>query len=96
MIIGVMTVEFELSQVSSLKGKRAILNRLKSRTRNQFNVSIAEVEANDVWNVACIGFATVANNRTYANQVMDKVLDFLETIRDCTIVDHDMDFMHYD
>ncbi len=94
MVVGVMTIEVDIPEATSLKGKRAVLNRLKSRVQNKFNVSIAEVDANEVWNYACLGLAVVANQQTYANQVLDKALDLIETLRDCSIVDHSMEFMH--
>ena len=77
----------------SLKDKRAVLNRVKERVRNKFNVSIAEIEDQDVWNVAVLGVVIVSNNQKYNNQVLDKVIDHIETIADCDISHIDMDFM---
>jgi len=77
-IIGLLTVELELPGVSSLKEKRSILKSLTNRVQKQFNVSVAEVGYNDVWQSAAIAIATVTNSTRHANQVVDTVLKWIE------------------
>ena len=77
-IIGLLTLELELPGVSSLKEKRGILKFLISRVQKQFNVSVAEVGYNDVWQSSAIAIATVTNSTRHANQVVDTVLKWIE------------------
>jgi uncharacterized protein YlxP (DUF503 family) len=77
-IIGLVTVELQLAGVSSLKEKRSILKSLTSRLQKQFNVSVAEVGYNDLWQSAAIAIATVTNSKRHANQVVDTVLKWIE------------------
>jgi hypothetical protein len=75
MIVGVCTIELHLPGVGSLKGKRQILLSLKERIKNTYNVSIAEVDGNDLWQRAVLGVACVANDGRRVNQVLDTVLN---------------------
>ena len=94
MVLGLMTIELDIPGAMSLKDKRSVLNRIKDRVRNKFNVSIAEVEANDVWNYAVIGVAIVSNQQKFANQVLSKVTDLIDAINDCGIIDCELEFDH--
>ncbi len=78
MIIGVCTIELVLPGVSSLKGKRSVLKSLSARLRKTFNVSIAEVDNNDVWQSASLGVVCVANRSDYAHGLLSNVVEWLE------------------
>ena len=93
MCIGLLTVELRIDGAFSLKDKRRVLSRIRDRVRHRFNVSVAEVDANDVWNYSCLGFAVVANEQKHANRVLSKVLDLLELIRECTVEGAETEFM---
>ena len=75
MVVGVCTIDLHLPGVGSLKGKRQILLSLKDRIQGKFNVSVAEVDGNDLWQRAVVGVACVANDGRYVNQVLDAVLN---------------------
>lgn len=77
MIVGVCTVELFLSDSRSLKDKRRVLLRLKDRLHGQFNLSVAEVEGQDLWQKAVLGLACVASEGRHANQVLDQALNFI-------------------
>ncbi len=94
MLIGLLTLELNIPDAMSLKAKRSVLNRIKDRVRNKFNVSISEIEDQDVWNYACLGVCIITNDQRFANQVLDKVVDLVEEMRDCDIADHSLEFMH--
>ena len=94
MVIGILTLELSIPGATNLKQKRAVLNTIKDRAHRRFNVSIAEVEANDVWNLAILGCAVVSNSQKHANSVLSKVQDFVESVHDCIVDDVDMEFIH--
>ena len=69
MIVGLCTVELFIPDSHSLKDKRQVLQSLKNRLREKFNLSVAEVDGQDLWQKAVLGLACVANEGRYVNQV---------------------------
>ena len=79
MQVGVCRVVLVLPQNRSLKGKRRILQSLTARLRNRFNVSVAEVEDNDLWQRAVLGISYVSNNSRRSNEVLSQVMGFIQS-----------------
>lgn len=73
MIVGILTLELYLPGVNSLKSKRAVIKSLIDRIKNRFNVSIAEVDANDLWQRSILGAACVANETKVINGTLNGV-----------------------
>jgi uncharacterized protein YlxP (DUF503 family) len=88
-----MTLELDIAHAMSLKDKRAVLNRIKDRVRGKFNVSIAEIEDHEIWNTAVLGIVVVSNDQKYCNQVLSKVEEHVEAIKDCEIDEVTTSFM---
>ncbi len=88
MVVGVCTIDLHLPGIGSLKGKRQILLSLKERIKNTYNVSIAEVDANDLWQRAVLGVACVANDGRHVNQVLDSVLNAVRANPSVELVQH--------
>lgn len=93
MVLGVLSAEIEIPHAESLKDKRRVLNRVKERLRS-FNVSVAEVGANDVWNYAEIGVAAVSNDARHANQTLSSVSKCLQEGYGFVLVDFSTEFIH--
>jgi uncharacterized protein len=88
MVVGVCTIDLHLPGIGSLKGKRQILLSLKERIKNTYNVSIAEVDANDLWQRAVLGVACVANDGRHVNRVLDSVLNTVRANPSVELVQH--------
>lgn len=86
MIVGLCTVELFLPESQSLKDKRQVLLSLKDRLREKFNLSIAEVEGQDLWQKTVLGLACVANEGRYVNQVLDQALNVIRAVPAVEIV----------
>ena len=71
-------VELHLPDVGSLKGKRHVLKGLKEKVRARFEVSVAEVDHQDVWQRATLAVAYVSGDARHANSVVSKAMDFIE------------------
>jgi uncharacterized protein YlxP (DUF503 family) len=71
--IGVLTLELRLEDSHSLKDKRHVVKSLKDRLRNKFNVSVAEIDYQDLWQRAAVAAVTVASDHTRAEQVLQSV-----------------------
>lgn len=81
MHVGVARVALQLAENESLKGKRMVVKSIAQRVRNRFNVAVAEVETQDAWHVATLGIVCVSDDPRHANEMLDKVLDFVESER---------------
>ncbi len=93
MIVGVVRFELHLPEVGSLKDKRKILLSVKDRIKNKFNVSVAELEDNDLWQKSVIGAAVISNDKTHANAVLSKVIDLVENRPEVVVTDIQMDWL---
>lgn len=78
MVVGLCTVELFMAGSQSLKDKRQMLHSLKDRLRGKFNLSIAEVDGQDLWQRAVLGMACVANDGGYVNQVLEQALNVIK------------------
>jgi hypothetical protein len=81
MHVGVARVGLRLAENSSLKGKRMVVKSVVQRVHNRFNVAIAEVDTQDVWEVITLGIACVSDDPRHANEMLSKVVDFIESER---------------
>jgi uncharacterized protein YlxP (DUF503 family) len=92
--IGVCHLTLRLPENASLKGKRQVIRSLQQRLHDKFNVSVAEVEHNDAWQVAGLAICVVANSAVHANEVLSKALDFVHSIRlDAEVVDEEIELL---
>ena len=80
MIVGLCTVELFIPDGHSLKDKRQVLQSLKSRLRDKFNVSVAEVGDQELWQKAVIGLACIANESAHVNKVLDQALNLVQGV----------------
>jgi uncharacterized protein len=78
MVVGLYTVELFISESRSLKDKRQVLHSLKDRLHGKFNLSVAEVDGQDLWQKAVLGMACVANEGGYVNQVLEQALNVIK------------------
>jgi hypothetical protein len=94
MNVGVARVSLRLPDNLSLKGKRQVLKSITSRVRNKFDVAIAEVDDNDAWQLATIGICCISNNKRHTNQVLSRVVAFIENARfEAEILDYEIEII---
>jgi uncharacterized protein len=80
MFVGVLRLTVHLPDPGSLKSKRHLLRSAIDRVQAKFNVSIAEVAENDLWQKSVVGVAAVGNDHAFVNEVLDKVADFVASM----------------
>jgi hypothetical protein len=73
--IGVLTLELRLEHSHSLKDKRHVVKGLTERLRNRFNVAVAEVDFQDLWQRALLAAVTVSSDRVHAEKLLRAVED---------------------
>ena len=96
MKLGICKLKLRLPENQSLKGKRQVLKSIISRVRNNYNVAIAEVDDQELWQLATLGIACVSNNDQHVNSVLSKVVDFISRGRfDVEMLDYEIEIMPF-
>jgi uncharacterized protein YlxP (DUF503 family) len=94
MSVALCTLTLRLPENGSLKGKRQVVKSIQQRLHNRFNVSVAEVEHNDAWQLAGIAVCAVANNGAHAREVVDNAVAYIEQLRlDVEIIEEETDLL---
>ena len=78
MIVGAAAVEIRIHGSSSLKEKRGVVRSISRRVRNRFNVAVAEVEGQDTWQRAVLGFAAAGADARVVRGVLERAVSFVE------------------
>lgn len=93
MFIGVCTIEVHVPASGSLKTKRQTIRSLKDRIRNKFNVSVAEIDDNDLWQKATLAVAAVSNDKSHLNQTIDHVLNVVRAVPELSLLDYQIEIL---
>jgi uncharacterized protein YlxP (DUF503 family) len=94
MHIGLCTIELRLPGNGSLKGKRSVVKSITTRVSREFNVSIAEVDAQNVWQRAVLGVACVSSSAGYAHGLLERVVQWIEDNRpDIELLEYRIEFL---
>jgi len=93
-MIGILTIHLHIPGCKSLKEKRSRLKPLLTRLHKEFNISVAEMEAHDVWQSAVIACAVVGNDNAQNQRMLQKVADWVEhNWQDLTITDEEFEII---
>ena len=93
MVVGICRIELHIPESNSLKAKRQIVKGIKDRIKNKFNVSIAEVDNNDLWQRTSLGVSMVSNDKQFVKQVLCSVVDKINQENRAIILDHSLEFV---
>jgi len=94
MNVGVCKIRLRLPENLSLKGKRRVLKSITTRVRSKFDVSVAEVDDQNLWQLATLGVCCVSNNKRHTNEVLSKVVDFIVGSRsDVEILNYEIEIL---
>ena len=97
MVIGFGYVTIHVFESHSLKEKRKVVRSLLERARNRYNVSISEVDHQDSWQVAGIGFTCISNSASHADSMLAEILRFIESnVAFGSVADVHTELMHVD
>jgi uncharacterized protein YlxP (DUF503 family) len=78
-IVGLCTIELFIPDSQSLKDKRQVLLSVKDRLHQKFNLSVAEVDGQELWQKAVLGLVCVANDGRHVNHVLDQALNMIRS-----------------
>ena len=93
MTVGILTLDLLLSGCGDLKAKRQVLSGLKTRLRDNFNISISEVGHQDKWQRSLLAIACVGTDKKFINSLLDKLLDFISSHSQVTISDYKLEML---
>lgn len=79
MVIGLLTVELQIPASGSLKDKRQVIRSLVSRLRQDFNISVAEVDHLDSWQLCTLAIVCVSGEGTQAQHVLQRAAGYVES-----------------
>ena len=90
MTVGIARLTLYLPEAHSLKEKRMVLRRVKDRARQKFNLAIAEVGENDLWQRAVLGVAVLGSGRRFVESALDEVVRFIRGEAEVTNVEREI------
>lgn len=70
-------IELRLPENQSLKGKRQVIKSITARLQNNYNVSVAEVDNQGLWQLATLGITCVSNHRRHADETLSSAVKFV-------------------
>jgi len=91
--VGVLTLELRLPEARSLKDKRHVVQGLKERLRHKFNVAVAEIDCQDLWQRAVVAAVTVSADRAYAAQLLEAVENEAAALLGAALVEADVEWV---
>lgn len=92
MPVGLLTLEIPVPYAHSLKEKRAVLQRLISRLRSKFNIAVAEMDHQDVWQRATLGIVTISGSQRLLESSLQEVLAEAEKILGDDVSQYTLDY----
>lgn len=93
MIVGTLTVELAVFEAQTLKDKRRVIQSIKQRLHNGFNISIAEVAYADSPKRCRLGLAVVGNESRALHAQLDKAVELIRRAHGVTLISYERDFV---
>jgi uncharacterized protein YlxP (DUF503 family) len=95
MPVGILNIHLHLPGCSSLKEKRSRIKPLLSRLHSEYNISVSEIEHQDIWQDTTIACALVSNDSRFIQSYLQKVLEFIEKRwPDVDVIDQSTEIIH--
>lgn len=87
MVVGVSSIEIFLPENHSLKDKRQAIKKIVEKTRVKFNISIADISQNNLWQRALIGFSIIGVKQDHVNSAIENICEYIESLYIGKIID---------
>ena len=92
---GVCRIKLHIPRNQSLKQKRRVIKSITARLRNQYNISISEVDDQDLWQIATLGISCVSNNSNLIDETLTKVVNYIvQNYPELEIIERDVEIIH--
>jgi uncharacterized protein len=93
MVVGICTLELFLPNNGSLKDKRRIVKSIKDRMKHRFNISISEIDDQELWQKSVLGIACVGNDRGHIHQTLDRVISTIRGTPLVEVIDYHLEML---
>lgn len=91
--VGILELTFRLDGCRSLKAKRQVVKSLIDRLRHHYEVSVAEIDHQDVWDLAKIGVAVISGERTIVERMLDELIGYADSGSDAELIGVDTEIL---
>ncbi|HVG59666.1 MAG TPA: DUF503 domain-containing protein [Hyalangium sp.] len=95
MFVCVARLTLQIPDSGSLKAKRQVLRRVTERVKARFNVAVAEVDDQDLWQKASIALAVVGNERRHVDEQMEKIIHFVEEMYIAPLISRETEILAF-
>ncbi|NLP50520.1 DUF503 domain-containing protein [Bacillus sp. RO1] len=92
-MIGYIECDCMIYDAQSLKEKRAVLQRVMTRLKQKFNISISEIDHQDVWQRTKIGIVAISSSKSITEKELQKVLDYLDSFPEIERAETSLDWL---
>ncbi|ART76384.1 DUF503 domain-containing protein [Sutcliffiella horikoshii] len=92
-MIGYLECDCMIYDAQSLKEKRAVLQRIMTRLKQRFNISISEIDHQDVWQRTKIGIVSISSSKSITEKELQKVLDYLDSFPEIERAETSLDWL---
>ncbi|WP_226681304.1 DUF503 domain-containing protein [Sutcliffiella horikoshii] len=92
-MIGYLECDCMIYDAQSLKEKRAVLQRVMTRLKQRFNISISEIDHQDVWQRTKIGIVSISSSKSITEKELQKVLDYLDSFPEMERAETSLDWL---
>ncbi len=95
MTVGIARVTFFIPGIMSLKAKRKVVKSLVEKSKHRFNVSVAEVDNQDLYQKATIAIAVVGNDGREMNSLLDRIVNFMESLGLAEVMEQEIELISF-
>jgi hypothetical protein len=92
-VIGAMRCVLLIEGSRSLKEKKRVIQGMMARIRHRFNVAVAEVDCQDIWNKAQIGIVCVSNDSGHAHSILEAVARMIDLSPDVVLYSYEIEIL---
>ncbi|PYU13724.1 MAG: DUF503 domain-containing protein [Acidobacteria bacterium] len=93
MPIGLLTLEIHIPDAHSLKDKRQVIRSLKDRLRGQFNVAVAELDHQELWQRSVVGVVSLSGDAAHLEQSLQAVFAESERLLGRDLIGHEIELL---
>ena len=93
LVVGVLQVQLRVRASHSLKEKRRVVRGIKDRMSSRYNVSVAEVDDQDLWQSIVLGFAMAGSDGRRVRTELDEIVSHLRVHPEAELIEHDIEIL---
>lgn len=93
MTIGVLKLEIFIHDSNSLKAKRMVLHSFKARLRNNFNISVTQIDDEDKWRKSTLAIVGVEKNLRCMNKILSNIVEFIGAFNNIHLINYEMEML---